>query len=105
MVHSIEKTLSENADKFSDDEKSKVEAAIKDLKAVVDGDDKSAIETKLKAVEEAFAPVAQKMYAEAGAQMDPSQMADQMGGAQADNSQSGEDVVDAEFEEVKDDKK
>ncbi|PID65800.1 MAG: molecular chaperone DnaK [Gammaproteobacteria bacterium] len=102
MVHSIEKTLKESADKFSDEEKSKVEAAIKDLKAVVDGDDKAAIETKLNALQEAFAPVAQKMYAEESAAQGSQaggQTANQAGG------EAGEEVVDAEFEEVKDDKK
>lgn len=96
MVHSIEKTLSESADKFSDEEKTGVEAAIKDLKDVVEGDDKDAIEAKLNALQEVFAPVAQKMYAEeAGAQ----------GGEAPESTDSkGEDVVDAEFEEVKDDK-
>ncbi len=100
MVHSIEKTLKESADKFSDDEKSGVESAIKDLKDVVDGDDKVAIETKLNALQEVFAPVAQKMYAEESA----AQGAEQTAGAATDNN-SAEDVVDAEFEEVKDDKK
>lgn len=96
MVHSIEKTLSESADKFSDEEKTGVEAAIKDLKDVVEGDDKDAIEAKLNALQEVFAPVAQKMYAEeAGAQG---------GEAPQSTDSKGEDVVDAEFEEVKDDK-
>ncbi|PID63900.1 MAG: molecular chaperone DnaK [Gammaproteobacteria bacterium] len=101
MVHSIEKALEESADKFGDDDKAKVESAIKDLKEVVDGDDKGAIETKLKALEEAFAPVAQKMYAEMGGN------AADMAGAQAEagNTTGGDDVVDAEFEEIKDDKK
>ncbi len=103
MVHSIEKALTESADKFADDEKGKVEAAIKDLKAVVDGEDKAVIETKLKALEEAFAPVAQKMYADASAQMDASQMGGEAAGNAADSK--GEEVVDAEFEEVKDDDK
>ncbi len=97
MVHSIEKTLKESADKFSDDEKSKVEAAIKDLKTVIDGEDKSAIESKLNALQEVFAPVAQKMYAE--------ESAAQSGDKTAEKTATGEEVVDAEFEEVNDDKK
>ncbi len=97
MVHSIEKTLKESADKFSDDEKSKVEAAIKDLKAVIDGEDKGAIESKLNALQEAFAPVAQKMYAE--------ESAAQSDDKATEKTATGEEVVDAEFEEVNDDKK
>ncbi len=100
MVHSIEKTLSESADKFSDEEKAGVESAIKDLKEVIDGEDKTAIETKLNALQEVFAPVAQKMYAEESAAQSAEQTADK-----AADSGAGEEVVDAEFEEVKDDKK
>ncbi|MBS9778584.1 MAG: molecular chaperone DnaK [Gammaproteobacteria bacterium] len=97
MVHSIEKTLSESADKFSDEEKTGVESAIKGLKDVVDGDDKEAIEAKLNALQEVFAPVAQKMYAE--------ESAAQGGEQAAEGANTAEDVVDAEFEEVKDDDK
>ncbi len=97
MIHSIEKTLKESADKFSDDEKSKVEAAIKELKDVVDGDDKEAIEAKLNVLQEVFAPVAQKMYAE--------ESAAQGGEQTAEDGSQAEDVVDAEFEEVKEDDK
>ncbi|PIE45168.1 MAG: molecular chaperone DnaK [Gammaproteobacteria bacterium] len=103
MVHSIEKTLKESADKFSDDEKSKVESAIKALKDVVEGDDKAIIEEKLNALQEAFAPVAQKMYAEESAAQGSAGHAGQ--GAGTGNSASSDDVVDAEFEEVKDNDK
>ena len=97
ILHSIEKTLSESADKFTDEEKSGVESAIKDLKEVVDGEDKEAIEAKLNALQEVFAPVAQKMYAEESA----NQGAEKSG----EDDSAAEDVVDAEFEEVKDDEK
>ncbi len=61
------------------------------------GDDKAAIEAKVEALSAASAPVAQKMYAE------QAQDATQQGGAQQDKP-AGDDVVDAEFEEVKDGK-
>jgi len=94
---SIEKALSESADKFSDEEKSSVEAALAALKSVIDGDDKSAIEEKYKALQEAFAPVAQKIYADAAA--------DPQGAANAAGTSKTDDVIDAEFEEVDQTKK
>ncbi len=95
MIHSIEKTLADSADKVEAAEKEAIEKALTELKAVVDQDDKAQIEEKLNALQTAFAPVAEKMYAQ---QAEAAQQA-----SAADNN--GEDVVDAEFEEVKDDNK
>lgn len=92
MIHSIEKTLTDSADKVEANEKEAIEKAISELKEVVDKDDKAQIEEKLNALQTAFAPVAEKMYAQAQAEGEQS----------ADNK--ADDVVDAEFEEVKDDK-
>ena len=65
----------------------------------IKSDDKAEIEAKINALSEASAPLVQKMYAEQA-------QADQGGEAQADSQQdAGDDVVDAEFEEVKDNKK
>ncbi|MPV85876.1 molecular chaperone DnaK [Ostreibacterium oceani] len=100
MIHSVEKSLSDNADKFDDNEKTTVETAISELKTAVEGDNKDDIEGKLKALEGAFAPVAQKLYADAAAQDEQSNASGQANA----NSDSADDVVDAEFEEVKDDK-
>lgn len=99
MIHATRKTLEEAGDKASEEEKNAVEAAIKELEEAVKGDDKEAIDTKTQALVQASGPLAQKMADEAGAQQQPG--AD----AQADAGAKDDDVVDAEFEEVKDDKK
>ena len=102
MVHSAKKTIEEAGDKATDEEKANITAAIEALEEVLKGDDKDAIEAKTTALTEAISGVAEKMYAEAAAQQ-------QAGEGQADDAaqQGGkaDDAVDAEFEEVKDDKK
>ena len=98
LVHATEKSLEDLADKVEADEKEKIEAAIKDLKEVLDGDDLEAIENGAKALAEASSPLMQRIYEE------------QVKEAAAEQSQAGdgseatadENVVDAEFEEVKD---
>ena len=99
MVHATRKTLEEAGDKASEEEKNAVEAAIKELEEALKGDDKEAIEAKTQALVQASGPLAQKMAEESGAQAQP--------GAEAQQADSGakDDVVDAEFEEVKDEKK
>jgi len=104
LLHSARKSLSDLAEQVSDEEKTKVEDACKALEAVLKSDDKAEIEAKTKALEEAFSPIAQKAYEKAQAQAST----DSSGGseAQAEPSQKPDDnVVDAEFEEVKDDDK
>ncbi len=106
LIHATRKSMDELGDKLEADEKSKIEAAIKDLEEVIKGDDKDAIEAKTKALSEASAKMAERLYAQ------------QQGGAQAAGGAAGgaegaasgqatgtDDVVDAEFEEVDDDKK
>jgi len=95
LIHATRKTLEEAGDKATDEEKSAIEAAVTDLEGVLKGDDKDEIEAKTNALTEASASLAQKLYAEQQAQQ---------GGAeqQADNASQDDDVVDAEFEEVKD---
>ncbi|MEH6649136.1 MAG: molecular chaperone DnaK [Motiliproteus sp.] len=99
MIHTSKKTLEEAGDKASDEEKAAIEAAITALEEAVKADDKDDIEAKTVALTEAVSGVAQKMHADATAEQ-------AAGGeeAQAESAQA-EDVVDAEFEEVKDDKK
>jgi molecular chaperone DnaK len=101
MVHSAKKTMEEAGDKATAEEKAAVEAATAELEEVLKADDKDAIEAKTTALTEAISGVAQKMYAEAEA----AQQAEQ--GAAGEEQQAGgnDDAVDAEFEEVKDDKK
>ena len=102
LIHATKKTLKDSADKVQEDEKTKIEAAITDLEAVLKGDDLDAIKSKTEALSEASSSLAQRMYAEAQAAQQ------QAGGAEADGaaggSKAGDDAVDAEFEEVKDDK-
>ncbi|MEC7547239.1 MAG: molecular chaperone DnaK [Pseudomonadota bacterium] len=97
LIHATRKTLEEAGDKATDEEKSAIEAAIADLEEALKGDDKENIEAKTNALTEASSSLAQKLYAEQAAQ------AEAAGGAeQAEGSAQDDDVVDAEFEEVKD---
>jgi molecular chaperone DnaK len=96
LVHATLKMLVEAGDKASDDDKAAIEKALGELEAAIKGDDKAEIEAKIAAVSQASTPVAQKMYAEQ-AQAGEGQPADEQG-------KPGDDVVDAEFEEVKDNK-
>jgi molecular chaperone DnaK len=103
MINGVEKAVKElGDDKVSDEERQKIDTAISELKSAMEGDDKSAIEEKTTALATASGDLAQRAYA-----------AQQEGGgegeAAAEHPESGataEDVVDAEFEELKgDDKK
>ena len=94
LIHAAEKTLSEAGDKVTGEERMAVENAVSDLKGVLDDGDKETIESKTAALSEATASVAQKLYAEqAAAEGQPD-------GDAAGKSADGDDVVDAEFEEV-----
>ncbi|WP_201534139.1 molecular chaperone DnaK [Psychrobacter ciconiae] len=107
-IHAVQKALKDAADKVSDDEKSAVEAAISELEAATKEDDADAIKAKLEALDNAFLPVSQKIYADTDsgpAGMDPSQFQQAADGQQGAQSQADDDVVDAEFTEVNDDKK
>jgi molecular chaperone DnaK len=96
LAHATRKMIVEAGDKVSAEEKASIEKAIGDLEAAVKGDDKAEIEAKMTALSQASAPLAQKMYAEQPQAGEPAK-----DGAEA---KSGDDVVDAEFEEVKDNK-
>lgn len=99
MVHATKKTLEEAGDKATEEEKSAIEAAIADVEEALKGDDKDAIEAATTKLTEASSGLAQKMYAEQAA----AQQAGEAGGEQA-TGKDDDDVVDAEFEEVKDNK-
>jgi molecular chaperone DnaK len=94
LIHASEKTLSEMGEKASSEERLNIENAVSDLKAALEKDDLDAIQAKTAALAEASGTLAQKLYAEQA-----SQEAGDADAAQA----GGEDVVDAEFEEVDDD--
>ena len=103
MIHSVKKSLKEHGDQLSGDEKAKIEAALKDAEDVLKTDNKDEIDAKTQALTEAAHKLAEKMY----------QQKDQQGGGEAQpeagaSSSSGRgekpvegEVVDAEFEEVK----
>lgn len=97
MVHSARKTLEEAGDKATADEKTAVEAAIGELEEALKADDKETIDSKTASLTEAISGIAQKMYAEAAQQAESE--------PQAEPADDGNDAVDAEFEEVKEDKK
>lgn len=102
IVHATKKTLEEAGDKATDEEKSSIESAIAALEEALKGDDKEDIEAKTQALTEASSGLAQKMYAEQAAAGEAAGAAESAG---AGEGKQEDDVVDAEFEEVKDDKK
>ena len=102
MIHATRKTLTDAGDKATAEEKEAIEKAITELEEALTSNDKEKIEEKTNALTQASGTLAQKMYAEAEAA--------QAGGAKpgAEEAASGktqDDAVDAEFEEVKEEKK
>jgi molecular chaperone DnaK len=95
LLHSTRKMLEEAGDKANDDEKNAINSALDQLETALKGSDAEEIEAKTKAVADASGALAQRLYAEAAQQSQP--------GAEGAGSTAGDDVVDAEFEEVKDD--
>jgi molecular chaperone DnaK len=100
MVHAARKTLEEAGEHATDDERAAIEAAIAESEEAIKGDDAAAMEAATTKLTEATGSVAQKMYA---AQQAEGSEADS-GAEAADDADQG-DVVDAEFEEVKEDKR
>lgn len=100
LIHSVRKSLTEYGDKLDAAEKDKIETAIKEAEEAVKGEDKAAIDAKTEALGSASQKLGEMMYAQAQAEGQQS-AADQ--GEQPQNK-GNDDVVDAEFEEVKDKK-
>src|SRR5512137_360138 len=101
-VHSTQKSLKEYGEQLAADEKSAIEAALKDAESVVKGDDKDAIEAKTNALMTVSQKLGEKMYAQAGAGAEqggaqPGPGAAAGGGSDAKN----DDVVDSDYKEVK----
>lgn len=96
LVHSTRKSLEEYGDKLEASEKEAIESAIKDLEEVLKGDDKAAIEEKTEALGVASQKLGEKMYADMQAQA-----AAEQGAAGADAQPQDDNVVDADFKEVK----
>jgi molecular chaperone DnaK len=103
LVHATRKTLTENKDKLEPGEQDKIEAAITALEAAMKGDNLDEIKNLTKELSDASSPLAQRMYAEAQASQQNAGAAGAGAGAGAGKGKS-DDAVDAEFEEVKDDK-
>jgi molecular chaperone DnaK len=111
MVHSVKKSLAEHGDKLDAGDKEKIEAALKDSEESVKGEDKADIEAKTEALMTASQKLGEKVYAEtqaaqaaAGAAAE-SATGEPSGGDAAKGSKAADDnVVDAEFKEVKDKK-
>jgi molecular chaperone DnaK len=112
MIHATEKSLKELGDKIDSEEKNTITKAIEALKEVMKGNDKAEIERATENLAQASGKMAERMYAATGQGADGMSVAahasgDAQGsGGAAGGSQSnqGEDVVDAEFEEVKENK-
>ena len=100
LVHSCKKTLEEAGDKAEATEKEAIEKGISELEEVLKSDDKDQIDEKIKALSEASASLAQKLYQE---QQDKDSAQDNEPAEEGDASDS--DAVDADFEEVKEEEK
>jgi len=101
LVHSVRKSLGEYGDKLEAGEKEKIEAALKDAEAVLKSDDKAEIDAKAQALAQASQKLGEKVYAESQAK---AQGQAQPGETKAEPGKKDENVVDAEFTEVKDKK-
>ncbi|AEF53427.1 molecular chaperone DnaK [Marinomonas posidonica] len=97
MIHATRKTLADAGDKATEEEKTAIETAISELEEALTSNDKEQIEEKTNALTQASGSLAQKMYADAEAAAGAPEGAEQ--------AETQDDAVDAEFEEVKDDKK
>jgi molecular chaperone DnaK len=104
MVHSIKKSLAEHGDKIDAEEKSKIEAALKDAEDVLKDGDKAAIEAKTEALAKASQKLGEKIYGDAQGAAGAGGGAAGGGSGGAEGKKDDGDVVDAEFTEVKDKK-
>ncbi len=102
LIHGVRKSMTELGDEKVGEDKPKIEAAIEELESAIKGDDADAIEQKTQALAEASHKLAEQLYAEKQAEAGA---ADGAGAPGEQASQGDDDVVDAEYEEVKDDKK
>ncbi|MFT4174226.1 MAG: molecular chaperone DnaK, partial [Rhodocyclaceae bacterium] len=100
LIHTTKKALAEHGDKVSADEKAKIEAALKDAEEAIKGNDKDDIEAKAQALALASQKLGEAMYAQQGGE----QPAGAAGAQAADAKPADDNVVDAEFTEVKDNK-
>jgi molecular chaperone DnaK len=102
LVHSVKKTLAEHGDKVSADEKAKIEAALKEAEEALKSDNKEEIEAKSQALATVSHKLAEQMYAKEQATQQAAGGEQPHGGTEAKKDDGN--VVDAEYEEVKDKK-
>jgi molecular chaperone DnaK len=107
LIHAVEKSLQGLGDKVDASERAKVESAVSDLRTALKGDDRNVIEKKSEALAQASAGIAQRAYAAEGGGAGAAGAGASAAAGAGDGSAAGagagrEDVVDAEFEEVKD---
>ena len=108
LAYGAEKMLSDNADKISDDKKKPVESAIESLKEAIKSDDTEAMKSSMELLNAALQPISADLYAQASAEGQQQAGGEAPGGdagAASDESPSGDDVIDADFEMVDEEKK
>ena len=98
LIHSTEKALKDAEEKLTEEEKNAVEDAIKSLKDVIDGDDLNSIQEKSAALSQEAMKIGEKLYQQEQESSQQSEAGD------TSEDLSGDDVVDADYEEVKEDK-
>jgi len=101
LIHSTEKMINELGDKIAEADRTVVEEASAELKTALEGEDEEAIKTKVDALAQASMKLGEAMYQ--AAQAEGSEPGDEPGAQPGEDSPAGDDVVDADFEEVKDD--
>jgi len=104
MIHASEKAIKDAGDKVTADEKQRITDAISNLKEALKGNDKTLIESKLQVLQEASHKLAEHMYQQAAQAQQNTAQADNSSTSSSNNSSKG-NTVDAEFEEIKDNKK
>ncbi len=103
LIHNSEKSLKDLADELTDSEKTDIEGAINELKETLKGNDKAQIEDKLKVLSNVSSKMAERVYAKKSAESQGAQAQEQA--QPSEQKKADEGVVDAEFEEVNEDKK
>jgi molecular chaperone DnaK len=105
LIHGSESSLKELGDKVEAAERSAIEEAITAVKEAMKGNDKAAIEAKIEVLSQASSKLAEKMYGQAGGEAGQAGAEGAQPGNKEQSAEQQEDVVDAEFEEVKENKK
>jgi molecular chaperone DnaK len=99
LVYTTEKAVKEHGEKLDEDTKKAIESALEDLKKAMEGDDPEAIKSKTEALATASQKLGEVLYQQAQSE------AEAGGAGEAEGGDQKDDVVDAEFEEVDDEKK